>query len=843
MILSMAKAVNDAAFVCCFMTQEYEDSVNCKLELQHAQKLHKPIIPCMVSNRKVWKPSPSKWLDLITGSILAVDFSNISEENINTKVRELIDRIKKQSSAPPAESNATFVKLLKSVRQKYLEQNRIKRIVNEEIFFPLEQSYINLAMVEAKEQQEKEKNLKQQRQNKQEQENEQNSTSKYNLDKILGTYEEIHGVKISIHVEDIFQKCNNEIKKVLVLGRAGIGKSTFCLYVTYLWAKSQLWSEYDLVILIHLRRLADTNYPLNKRYTPVDLAEMEYFQQDPLSEDARRLFKQQYDKRKFLWILDGYDEFSQSIPEQLKRVFDNIRETQHHILTSRPYAIDLSYDVKMEIIGFTNDNIPKYIEQFFGQIKDDASHSSSKKLKLLNFLRSNPSIWGVAHIPVNLELICSLWSNNDWIETDTLTITALYDEIIEWLCRRHLTRQHINHTAMTKLVVYKQCYNELRFLEHLAFKAMENNNIMLPPKLLMQTEAETECYLSEHPQLLNMGIFKSYDDSPIPNQNETKKQHYFVHLSFQEHFAARHLLRLLNSPDKHEAINYINNNKYQQRFRLVFVFAAGLIATSHYESCKNLFWTTIQGEPLDLVGIAHVKLIIECLNEGISQTVDTERAAFLKFISQWLNICITVKKLGVTDNLLESFQRADSLVNASLIQNKLIQLLQTQDIPARRIVIQFILKLEISNPIPKLISAILKALVDEDKYVRGSACEVFVRMSEKAATDEVVHGLLNALRDKDDNVTKQAINALVKMADQIPTKVAIDGLCNALYDEDSNVRCRACEVIGKMGGKAATNQVFNALLNALQAEQSSVRCNACEALGKMGGKAATNDII
>ncbi|CAF5125411.1 unnamed protein product, partial [Rotaria sp. Silwood1] len=57
---SMAEGVFDATIVCCFMSPGYEASDNCKLELQHAQRHKKRIIPCMAVNRKVWKPSPRK---------------------------------------------------------------------------------------------------------------------------------------------------------------------------------------------------------------------------------------------------------------------------------------------------------------------------------------------------------------------------------------------------------------------------------------------------------------------------------------------------------------------------------------------------------------------------------------------------------------------------------------------------------------------------------------------------------------------------------------------------------------------------------------------------------------
>src|SRR4051812_21812011 len=100
----MAKAVENASIVCCFITPDYESSRNCKLELEHAQRRGKRIIACMVSNRKVWKPSPDAWLAFITGSLIAMDFSDTSEESIDKKVDNLIALIQKQPSDPPLPS-------------------------------------------------------------------------------------------------------------------------------------------------------------------------------------------------------------------------------------------------------------------------------------------------------------------------------------------------------------------------------------------------------------------------------------------------------------------------------------------------------------------------------------------------------------------------------------------------------------------------------------------------------------------------------------------------------------------------------------------------------------------
>ncbi|CAF1505087.1 unnamed protein product [Adineta steineri] len=862
----MANAVSNASIVCCFMTPKYEDSKNCKLELEHAQTLGKRIIPCMVTNRKLWKPSPAKWLSLITSATIAVDFSDFSEANATTKARELISRIRNESLTPVTQSTKCF----ESIRQKYLQENRLKRLVNVTKSFPIDQSYINLSMIETKEQQEKEKKLKQH--------DEQESASKQHNDKILGTYEEIYGTKTTIDVKNIFDNCKDQTKKVLLLGRAGIGKSTFCQYVTYKWAKGELWTQYDLVILIRLRKLTESRYLSGQNYSPFDLVEKEYFPFDKFSNEEKQQFQEHCNNGKVLWILDGYDEFVHNIPDKVADAFNYILTRQHHILTSRPYVIALPYYAKMEITGFTNDNIEKYIEQFFDQIKNDIPNGSFAGKKLLHFLKSNTSIWGIAHIPVNLELICSLWGDTDWSKKKTLTMTTLYDNITEWLCKRHLTKQNNDSTQMRKKKLYDLCKKELHFLEVLAFNAMEHSDVILPPTLLEKTEHETECDLDEHPQLLNFGILRSYNDMPTGSQHPAEQQYYFIHLSFQEYFAARHLIRTLNSPEKQKAINFINKHKYNRRYLYVFIFASGLLVQSDNKSSMEVFWSTIQGEPLDLAGLTHIKLIIECLDELTGQTLFRQSADLMKSILDWLDVCISTKSTAIIENLLQSLMRTSSICNSSILQNKILELLHIEDQAAQYIIYHIISNLPIHEPMPELISklctavqdgdadvryiawkalgalgekaatngvisAFVNAFWDEDLQVKTSACEAILMMGEKAATNEVISALINALRDEEWHVRQSACEVLEVMGEKAATNEMISALINALRDEDSHIRKSACKALEAIGEKAATNEVISSLINALWDEDSDVRQSACAALKAMGEKAATNEVI
>lgn len=73
--------------VCPFLTQKYQDSKNCKKELNYTDSCNKDIVPCMVQpNFKA-----SGWLGLLTAGMLWIDFRNPDnfEQSIESLVKEI----------------------------------------------------------------------------------------------------------------------------------------------------------------------------------------------------------------------------------------------------------------------------------------------------------------------------------------------------------------------------------------------------------------------------------------------------------------------------------------------------------------------------------------------------------------------------------------------------------------------------------------------------------------------------------------------------------------------------------------------------------------------------------
>ncbi|PCI35420.1 MAG: hypothetical protein COB50_05425, partial [Thiotrichales bacterium] len=173
--------------------------------------------------------------------------------------------------------------------------------------------------------------------------------------------------------------------------------------------------------------------------------------------------------------------------------------------------------------------------------------------------------------------------------------------------------------------------------------------------------------------LIQIGLLKSVTTNTKRKQKELTKQRYFVHLTFQEYFAARYLVKHIKDYDaktesagkEHvEVMQFICQNKYDSSCKIMLQFAAGLLYQD-YKATKNiqhlqLFWQAIESSPRDLVQINHIALTIQLLNECHA---DTE----IKVQKQLLD--------KSTSYLLEFLQTQHSLTGYSAFNRKIVPIL------------------------------------------------------------------------------------------------------------------------------------------------------------------------
>ncbi|KAL5264916.1 hypothetical protein ACHWQZ_G005866 [Mnemiopsis leidyi] len=79
---SMAKAVENAMIICPFMTEAYQNSESCELELNYAKDSQVQIVPCMVQNldKDGGRYRATGWLGVITAGKLWTDFRDLEDD-------------------------------------------------------------------------------------------------------------------------------------------------------------------------------------------------------------------------------------------------------------------------------------------------------------------------------------------------------------------------------------------------------------------------------------------------------------------------------------------------------------------------------------------------------------------------------------------------------------------------------------------------------------------------------------------------------------------------------------------------------------------------------------------
>jgi hypothetical protein len=256
------------------------------------------------------------------------------------------------------------------------EQSQIQHFFSGKTY-PLRDIFINLAIVETKQQKAEAKEPKEKLQL---------------LDprmRLLNSWDELHTPKEPIDIEDLWKsKVHEDGPKVTprhfyVERIAGIDKTTLSRYSALRWAKG-LWQEkYQWIFLIPLRNLLDkSRYPqkAEEAYDFLDVVFSECFDcpvfklgnRSKLTQEKSDELLQEWQSNEgqVLYILDGLDEVASITADTHPHVFPvlgELRKQKHAIITSRlggPLP-EIAPGVQHLItLGFLDADIPRYIQKF-----------------------------------------------------------------------------------------------------------------------------------------------------------------------------------------------------------------------------------------------------------------------------------------------------------------------------------------------------------------------------------------------------------------------------------------------------------------------------------------------
>ena len=376
---------------------------------------------------------------------------------------------------------------------------------------------------------------------------------------------------------------NNENKKVLIVGRPGIGKTLCCIKLLRDWAcenfkaTSNAQIQFDAAFFVRFRRFNSAN-DLSLREL---LTWSEHSLSDHLDDEVWKYILQHPEG--VLILFDGFDEFkdnanmavappcSTSIEEEMPLqilyqwlVTGEILEGASIVTTTRPTALSgiahLKFDRTFEILGFSTEQIREYIHKFAGVDKQAGE-------KLWRHISSNMNLLSLCYIPVNSFIMCSSLSEIMQFEcSDSVTLpsklTTIYENAVKVFYFKHTKEFRDKHFTREDFLsddLPSAVEREFEKLGRVAFEGIKEGKLILGG--------------NEVREMKDSALFHRLPDRENAALKD-EKQFCFIHLTMQEFFAARHLT---NNMKERELRNFVSENIKNGKWQLVFQFLAGLM--------------------------------------------------------------------------------------------------------------------------------------------------------------------------------------------------------------------------------------------------------------------------
>ena len=434
--------------------------------------------------------------------------------------------------------------------------------------------------------------------------------------------DKVVGEKRAIKIEAIFDELDKEgsepIGKVLLLGGAGIGKTTLMHYISHQWARGKLWEgKYAYLFRVRLKELLNDSWqaaystddldehPLacfihhclrNQRtQLPLPRSKRKAFKLCSL-EEIKKLLEDSASQHSVLLLVDGYDEIaSQSHQGIVKDIVDEILERGRVIMTSRPNAADKklrsAFGRQVESQGLDRTGIDQYIDLQFGE--DQAGQD------LKDFLTNNRQILGMCEVPINTALLCIIWQDEEFREKlqaqsgEDLKLGELYEALVVWLGKRYMKKfQDRDHENLTEEIILSHpVVKTLKEVAYTSFtgegKEQAAGTLGIAGAYIANTAEKQETKIES---VYQYGLLRAEG----AEKELIKKTHYFIHLTFQEYLTALRLSEALSQGDGvREVATHLAEHRNEPRYLMTLKFLAGLVSKSEDTALVQRFWEAV----------------------------------------------------------------------------------------------------------------------------------------------------------------------------------------------------------------------------------------------------------
>ncbi|KAK3338981.1 hypothetical protein B0H65DRAFT_499813 [Neurospora tetraspora] len=633
-------------------------------------------------------------------------------------------------------------------------------------------------------------------------------------------------------------------RRILIRGRAGVGKTTLCKKIVYSFMHGELpkWTElFDRVLWVPLRNLKlEDRRRADYRFT--DLFIHEYFSMSNCREDlAQALYNTLLDapekRSRTLFLLDGLDEVSQGLSEGgMSSFLDVLLDQPNVIITSRPYGKPLAgLHLELETIGFYPNQVEAYINKVFTKYSDTA-------VRVQSFLKARSLLQGLMRIPIQLDALCFAWNGSINSSSELNTMTDVYQAIDQSLWKKDILRLGKKHDNELVEAAYIQesgwteienlVSTEILFLEILAFTGLQNDTIEFDSTHLSQILhhfADISPGFLPSKTMPHLSFLRTSDFL----METSHRTYHFLHLTYQEYFAARYFVRqwkankpleylALNgqkneNPTPIEAIQFLGENKYTARYDILWRFVAGLLDA---EGKAEKFFQAIEDEPHDLLGPTHQRLVMHCLSE-VSTEMSLRKRLEVK-LKEWL--LFEYKFTGKTRLASE----------VEFPESALLDTMQEVGIDEK---IRILKGVATRPTIPPPIVILVTSWLEDGEFITGKRDVLLALQAQSSLSDELLTAVVARLEDEDSNVRLAALRVLQaqsSLSDELITAVIA-----RLGDEDWDVRKAALGVL--QAQSSLSDELITAVIARLGDENRIVRLAALRIL--QAQSSLSNDVL
>jgi HEAT repeat protein/GTPase SAR1 family protein len=617
--------------------------------------------------------------------------------------------------------------------------------------------------------------------------------------------------------------------RILMQGRAGVGKTTLCKKIVHDFIHQKMWNDkFQRIIWVHLRDLKTL-----QRYNLSAMLEHIFFPKNSSRDCFDDILAQEIDKtnsQDTLFLLDGLDEVSDMISHgdgdkhPGHDFLASLLDKPNVIITTRPQTALPSKcreaDLELDTIGFSQAEVDEYIAKTI--------RNPRKGEAIRGYLRKNRVMQSLMRIPIQLDALCFTWDGgiDSNIQDGPKTMTGVYKAISLELWRKDIDR--LGKGAGTKMLpieIESSVLSQSKILEQLAFSGLRNNvvefqdehlNCLLETIGLPDDELKVKTILDD----------TSFLRSSSPFTKSSRPGYHFIHLTFQEYFAAKYLVKRFKDGQTLQCMQFderigerpemtwhafFQENKYDSRYDVVWRFVAGLLDVEKQNEIVN-FFDEIQSRPTDLLGPTHQRLIMHCLEETVCHLPRQVRENLEDRLSQWLQFeC--------------AFRGSALLASEPEYPDRSLQMaLKSCDDTGKSAIVRMLGATE-RHLSRDIIVALIPFLRQTDGDIRYCAAKAMVKQSD--LPESAIIALVQLLQDENSNL--QTVAAEIISAQLTLPKSAATQLVQILEDEKRDVQSHTANTLSRWS--KLREPAITALIPLLRNERSEVRSAAAGAFG------------